>query len=158
MFAEAAELGDGGDRGTPGEGGHQAEGEQRDERVLSAATGTRVSQFGQAVEWRQDGHGGLRKAGPTAYLTRPTSPTSTAEQPRVRAEWLWNSAENVLLQAAGALNVFRTAEKIGNAVKTMWGGGRVAVGGDVAAHAAPQPTHPDTPARWRRVRGSAAAS
>ena len=77
--AEASELGDGGDRGVAGQGGHQGQREQRHQRILPTVPGSRVGQFGQAVEQREGGHQQAPCVETSRYLTRPTSPTSTAE-------------------------------------------------------------------------------
>ena len=44
------------------------------------------------------------------------------------AEWIGNLAEDVLPQAAGVLDFFHVAEKIGDAVTAIWGAGELATG------------------------------
>ena len=44
------------------------------------------------------------------------------------AEWIWNLAADVLPQAAGVLDCFHVAEKIGDAVTAIWGDGEAAAG------------------------------
>lgn len=97
------------------EAGSPATPEQWDDRELPKPTARSVVAAIEEAEWFGKR---LRQESDRLGVTMAAAVTVLGDG----AEWIWGQAEEHWPQAAGVLDIFHAIEKIGEAVKAVWGG------------------------------------